>query len=148
MMKFFSTSKLRQPFMPYFGYGDAHMQPIDVRDVAACFVKAMTLPGTIGKIAELAGPERFTWKELYDICAIAIAGHKRIKIPIPVGVGHLIANAVMPFVPSMLVPFKFDSGQVDMSQEESTANPEPIERHFGIKLRHFREELKLYADQL
>jgi NADH dehydrogenase len=148
MMKFFSTSKVRQPVMPYFGRGTTMIQPVDVRDVATLFVKALRLPETIGQVYELGGPERFTWKDLYDVCATAIAGHKRAKVSVPVPLAKIIARTVMPLTPRLLVPYKFNVAQVQMSQEDSICNITPVERTFGIRLRDFRTELAQYADML
>lgn len=148
MMKFFATSKVRQPFMPYFGSGTARVQPVDVRDVAACFVKALGLPATIGQVYELGGPERLTWRELYDVCALAITGRRRLKLSVPVPAARLAARTIVPLLPSLLVPFKFDEGQVLMSQEDSTCDTRPVEAMFGIRLRDFRTELARYVDRL
>ncbi len=148
MMKFFSTSKVRLPVMPYFGSGTALVQPVSVRDVAACFVKCLSMPETIGQVYELCGPERFTWKELYDVCAMAIAGHRRIKVSLPVPVAKIVARIIMPITPSLLVPYKFNVGQVQMSQEDSICDHAQIEKTFQIKLRDFRTELSQYADQI
>lgn len=148
MMKFFCTSRLRQPFMPYFGSGQARVQPIDVRDVAACFVKVLVLPETIGRAYNLVGPERFTWKELYDVCALTLTGRKRLKLSVPVGAARLAARTIVPLLPSLLVPFKFDADQVLMSQEDSIADARIIEQTFGLRLRDFRTELSRYADLL
>ena len=40
---------------------------------------------------------------------------------------------------------RFNSGQVDMSQEDSVCDIAPVERAFGIRLREFRRELADYA---
>lgn len=148
MMKFFCTSRLRVPAMPYFGSGNARVQPVYVRDVATCFVKALSMPQTIRQVYELCGPEQFTWKELYDISAEAIIGRRRLKVPVPVVLGKLAALTVVPLLPSFVLPYKFDVGQVQMSQEDSVRDPRPVEETFGIRLRHFREELATYANQL
>ncbi len=148
MMKFFSTSKVLQPVMPYFGSGEKRIQPVDVRDVAACFVKCLSMPETIGQVYALGGPERFTWKQLYDACAEAIAGHRRIKVGVPVAVAKIAARTVIPLAPSFLVPYKFNVDQVQMSQEDSVCETGLIEETFGIKLRDFRRELALYRDQI
>ena len=68
MMKFFSTSNVLQPVMPYFGSGENLIQPIHVRDVAACFVKSLSMPETERQVYELGGPDQPSWKELYDVC--------------------------------------------------------------------------------
>lgn len=148
MMKFFCTDRLRQPVMPYFGKGENLVQPISVRDVAACFARCLTLPETVGREYDLGGPERFTWKELYDVCALSIVGKRRMKVSVPVPVAKLMARTVIPLAPSFLVPYKFNVGQVQMSQEDSVCDTQAIEKTFGLKLRDFREELSHYADQI
>lgn len=148
MMKFFATSRLRMPFMPYFGSGKAQVQPVDVRDVATCFVKSLLLPATISQTYALGGPQRLSWKQLCDTCAEAITGRRRLKLPVPTLAAKLAARTVLPLVPSFLMPYKFDAGQVQMSQEDSVCDPRPVEDTFGLQLRDFREELTRYADQI
>lgn len=151
MMKFFCTSRLRQPVMPYFGNGESRVQPISVRDVAHCFVRALANDETVGQVYELGGPERYTWKALYDTCALAIRGRKRIKVPVPVPVAKVLARTIMPIrVPPLtwLVPYPFNTSQVVMSQEDSVCDTRPIERTFDLELRSFHEELSQYARQI
>ncbi len=148
MMKFFSTSRVRQPVMPYFGSGTTMIQPVSVRDVAAIFVRALKTPASIGQVYGVGGPERLTWKELYDACAVAITGHTRIKVSVPVPLARLIAATIMPLTPRLLVPYKFNASQVQMSQEDSTCNPTTVEKTFDIRLRDFRTELNAYADMI
>jgi NADH dehydrogenase len=151
MMKFFSTSSARQPFMPYFGDGGRRLQPVSVKDVACCFVAAISNEATVGKSYDLGGPEAYTWKELYDLCALAIAGRKRLKIGVPVPVAKLLALTIMKvrvWPSTWLIPYPFNLGQVAMSQEDSVCDPTPVEKTYGIKLRNFREELTQYANQI
>ncbi len=148
MMKFFSTNVLRQPVMPYFGSGDAQLQPVSVLDVGTCFVRALRLPETIGQVYEVGGPERLTWKEMYDACAVAFTGHTRLKMPVPVSLAKLLAVTVMPIAPSALVPYRFNVDQVQMSQEDSICDIGPVERTFDIKMRDFRRTLSSYAGQV
>ena len=134
------------PVIPYFGDGSHRVQPVDVRDVASCFVTALSSPQTIGRAFELGGPEAYTWKELYRICRSLIPGAKRWKpiVGIPVWKAKLLAATVMklPILPEIL---RFNSGQVQMSQEDSTCDSRAVEEAFGIRLRSFREELAEYA---
>ena len=146
MMKFFCTSRVRQPVMPYFGSGNTLIQPISVRDVATIFVRALTLPATIRQTYELGGPERFTWKELYDVCALAIIGRTRRKVSVPVPLARLAARTIVPLLPRVLVPYKFNVAQVQMSQEDSICNAGQIEEVFGLRLRDLRSDLAQYAE--
>lgn len=133
--------------MPYFGGGQSKLQPVSVRDVAFCFVAAIDLPETIGQTYALGGPEVFTWKQLYTVCAQIIAGRPRRLMSVPVPVAKALALTVMktPLVPKLL---KFNTDQVQMAQEHSVCDTEPIERTFGIKLRDFRDELTSYAEEI
>lgn len=148
MMHAMCTDRLRYPVMPYFGSGRNLLQPISVEDVAACFVKSLSLPETIGQVYELGGPDRFTWRELYDICAEVINGSRRMKMSMPAALARLLAVTVVPLVPRALMPQKFNVAQVQMSQEDSICETEPIEQTFGIKLRAFRDELRSYAERM
>ncbi|MBI5765388.1 MAG: complex I NDUFA9 subunit family protein [Planctomycetes bacterium] len=134
------------PVIPYFGDGMNRLQPVSVKDVAHCFVAALSKPETIGRAFDLGGPEAVTWKELYRICRETIPGAKKWKpmVSQPVWAARLLASTVMklPILPAML---RFNSGQVDMSQEDSVCDPAPVEKVFGIRLRDFRRELADYA---
>lgn len=134
------------PVIPYFGDGQAKLQPVSVKDVAHCFVAALSQPETIGQTYELGGPEVMTWKELYRICRDTLPGAKRWKPMIgqPVWAAKLMAHTMMklPILPQLL---RFNADQVVMSQEDSVCDTAPVEKTFGIKLRDFRRELHNYA---
>ncbi|MDM8008671.1 MAG: complex I NDUFA9 subunit family protein [Phycisphaerae bacterium] len=148
LMKSFCTGGLRQPVMPYFGSGNARLQPVSVRDVATCFVAALSKAETVGKTYELGGPTQYTWREFYDICAEAIIGHRRVKVPVPVFMAKLMARTIVPLTPSFLMPHKFNVEQVQMSQEDNLCDTGPVERDFGMTLRDFRTELAEYANRI
>lgn len=137
------------PVIPYFGDGQSRLQPVDVRDVAACFVAALSKPETIGQVYELGGPRAITWKDLYRLCRDLIPGAKTWKpmVGMPVPVARLMAATVMklPLLPKML---RFNDGQVQMSQEDSVCDTRPVEDTFGLRLRDFEEELRGYAPRL
>jgi NADH dehydrogenase len=153
LMKAFSKPRFRPGYealwlgMPYFGKGINKLQPVAVQDVAACFVSALHTDAAIGQSYDLGGPEQLTWREMYAACSQAITGKTRRQLSVPVGVAHLVASTVMktPLVP---VALKFNHGQIDMSQEDSTCDIRPVEETFEIKLRGFREELRNYAGQI
>lgn len=134
------------PVIPYFGSGENKLQPVSVKDVAHCFVAALSKPESIGKAYCLGGPEAMSWKVLYRTCRELIPGAKKWK-PIvgqPVWAAKLMAGTVMklPLLPAMM---RFDSGQVQMSQEDSVCDARPMIETFNIRPRDFREELASYA---
>lgn len=134
------------PVIPYFGDGQHKLQPVSVRDVAECFVSALSKPGTVGKIYELGGPEAMSWKELYRTCREKIPGAKMWKPMVgqPVWAAKLMARTLMklPMLPNYM---RFNVDQVIMSQEDSICDTRPVERDFGIQMRDFRQELSEYA---
>lgn len=148
MMKAFCVGGILQPVMPYFGTGQALIQPVSVCDVATCFIAALSKPETIGTTYDLGGPARYTWREFYDICAEAIVGHRRLKAPVPVLLAKLMARTIVPITPSFLMPHKFNVDQVQMSQEDNVCDIGPVQRDFGLTLRDFRPELAAYVDQI
>jgi len=144
------------PVIPYFGSGQAKVQPVSVKDVAACFVRSLVAPETIGKVFPLGGPRAYSWVELYNACRALMPGaiHWKPIVSQPVAVAKLTAILGQPLmalaetiVPSMSV-FRFDAGQVQMSQEDSTCDHTIAERAFGVKMRAFEDELASYADRI
>ncbi len=137
------------PVIPYFGDGENKLQPVSVRDVAHCFVAALSEPETIGQAYDLGGPEPYSWKRLYSTAKELIPCAKAWKpmVSTPVPVAKLLARTVMklPVLPKQL---RFNVGQVQMSQEDSVCDPKPVEETFGIQLRDFREELKVYGGEI
>ena len=54
------------PVVTVIGDGKRRLQPIWVDDVAAYFAKSFSLPETVNRTFELAGPDVVTWDELYE----------------------------------------------------------------------------------
>jgi len=54
------------PVVPVIGDGTYRLQPVSVNDVARCFVMALEMPETFGKIFEVCGPDRLTYNDLLD----------------------------------------------------------------------------------
>ena len=144
------------PAIPVFGGGSARLQPVSVRDVAHCFVRALSDPVTVGQVYPLGGPRAYTWRDLYNICRSRMRGAKRWKpiVSQPVPVAKLMAILGQPLMglAEAIVPrlglYRFDAGQVQMSQEDNVCDPDVAEKAFSLKLRDFEEDLTLYADQI
>jgi uncharacterized protein YbjT (DUF2867 family) len=144
------------PAIPYFGSGQAKVQPVSVKDVAACFVRSLLDPTTIGKVFPLGGPRTYTWIDLYNACRALLPGAKHwkpiVSQPVPFAklaalLGQPIMGLAETIVPSLGL-FRFDSGQVDMSQEDATCDHRIAEQAFNIRMRDFEEELSAYAERI
>jgi len=67
------------------------MSPIHVKNVSEFFVKSINMKNTVGKIYEIGGLEKLTWKEIIHI--ISLASNKLSwKIPVPVILIKLIGK--------------------------------------------------------
>jgi len=147
---------LTPPVIPYFGNGQAKLQPVSVNDVAHCFVESLFRDETIGKEIPLGGPEAFTWLGLYDTCRNILPNARSWKpyASLPPPVARLAAALSAPpmALAEILFPslgmFRFDAGQVAMATEDSVCDPAIARQLFGISLRDFREELTTYADRI
>ena len=51
-------------------------------------------------------------------------------------------------ISSKLGLFRFDAGQVQMSQEDNIRDASIAEKPFGPRMRDFEEELAAYADRI
>jgi len=153
LMKRFMCSWL-PPAIPYFGSGLAKVQPVSVKDVAYCFVQSLLNAETVGKTIPLCGPRPYTWIELYNACRANMPCAKRWKplISQPVAIAKATAIFGQPamalaeaIVPSLGL-FRFDAGQVQMSQEDNACDCTAAQNMFNIRMRDFETELSAYAD--
>jgi uncharacterized protein YbjT (DUF2867 family) len=144
------------PVIPYFGSGQARVQPVFVKDVAYCFVQSLLDPTTIGKVFPLGGPRAYSWIELYNACRALMPGAKHwkpiVSHPVPLAkltaiLGRPIMGLAEAVVPSLGL-FRFDAGQVQMSQEDATCDRTIAEKAFGIRMRDFEQELSAYAERI
>ena len=144
------------PVIPYFGSGQAKVQPVSVKDVAYCFVQSLLDPMTIGKVFPLGGPRAYSWIELYNACRALMPGAKHwkpvVSQPVPLAkltaiLGQPIMGLAETVVPSLGL-FRFDAGQVQMSQEDATCDRTIAEKAFNFRTRDFEEELSTYAERI
>jgi uncharacterized protein YbjT (DUF2867 family) len=101
--EFANTFARLAPFTPLIfpsiGGEDAKFQPIWVEDVAACFVKALDDPATIGKEYEIGGPEVLTLAEIERRTLQAI-GAKRLMIPFPLPILRVVVGLMEALLPA------------------------------------------------
>jgi len=144
---------LNPPFIPYFGNGQARIQPVYVRDVAQAFVEALSRDKTIDQVIPLGGPRAYTWLEMYEVCRRVMPGARRwkpyISLPPPVAKCMAAASAPALSVAELVAPsigkFRFDAGQVAMATEDSVCDHTIAQRAFDMKMRDFETELAAYA---
>ncbi len=125
------------PVLPVVG-GPRRMQPIWIDDVAAFFVKALSLGQATNRTFEIAGPDVVTWDELYDRIMRAL-GKRRLTFHMPMRVARAGA-AVIEKVPTGL-PISRD-GLAQLEFEDNVADPAAAIETFGISPIPLDEQIR------
>jgi len=84
------------PFVPILGNGKFILQPVSLDDVSQTIVQSLAKPQTIGKIYEVGGPEKITYRELVTKITQAM-GSKKPTIKIPLSLLMSFARLFGPF---------------------------------------------------
>ena len=124
-------------FRPIPGTGKYRFRPVHVDDVVESFVQSLTNPKTTGQTIELVGGEELTLDEIGNAIAASLGVRKIVlHIPMPIMKSAAAVFSLLPMKPPVT------SVQLRMMQEGSTADPEPMQRIFGITPIAFREGLR------
>lgn len=124
------------PVVPVIGDGKYRMQPVSVHQVAETYVKALSLPETIGQIYYLGGSKSYTYDDILDLTGKALGKNNVHKIHQPV-------SMVKPFV-KLLEGFKkfpltqdqlamlLEGNECDIQRWAKTFSIQPISYAEGI----------------
>jgi uncharacterized protein YbjT (DUF2867 family) len=129
----------KTPMMPIFGGGNNLMQPVHVRDVATAFAAALERSECVGKLYELAGPSKFTFKEILNLIAQVI-GKKRIYLPVPMW----LAMPPVTLFQALKFPLPVTTDQLQMLQEDNIRRGGDDIEELGIQWTGFEEGIKQY----
>lgn len=127
------------PAMPVIGDGRYRMSPVAVEDVAASFVKALTLPETVGRTFHCCGPQSHSYDEVLDLIGAALGKSHVAKLHHPV----LLMKPVVALFES-IPAFPLTSSQMTMLLEGNECDPAEWAEAFGIRPREFAEGIKRY----
>ena len=108
----FMSPTIRSESAFYSASGEARISHVDVRDIAAVAVKALTEPGHAGQAYTLTGPDALTYDELAEALSLAV--------------GRTITHVDLP-------PNELRYGMLDMGM------PEPLADRLLDLERYFRE---------
>lgn len=71
------------PFLPILGNGQFLLQPVSIDDISQTILQSLSKPETIGKIYEIGGPDKLTYRQVVLTIARAMGAKKpMIKIPL------------------------------------------------------------------
>jgi len=129
----------RLPVVPVIGDGRYRLQPVAVEDVAAGFVRALSMDATVGETYSVAGPEPYEFNRLLELIGEALGRRRVRKLHQPIG---LIRPLVAVFQRLPFFPVTLD--QLTMLEEQNVADPNPFARAFGITLTSFPDGIRRY----
>ncbi len=127
------------PFLSVIGSGQVRMQPIYVKDVAYCFVKAALNPEIVNQTYELGGPEQLTLDEILDTI-MRVIGANRMKLHLPMALGRCMAFMMEKTSSKPMLTRE----QLIMLQSDNVGDIVPMKRDFGLELRKFEDAIKTY----
>jgi NADH dehydrogenase len=111
----------RSPITPIVGSGKSRFQPVQVDDVAACFVRAIEDPElTRDKTYELGGGRAYTYQEMIVAIGRTI-GRSRPRIHIPTPVMRAVVGATNPLPRALRPPVTTEQLKM-LSLDNSTPN--------------------------
>ena len=88
----------------------------------------------------------------HDLCSSARSLVIILPLPVPIAKLQALLSAPPLALAELVVPslgkYRFDRGNVQMSQEDNTCDHRIAEKMFGINMRPFEEELAAYADRI
>ena len=117
----------KMPVVPVIGDGRYRMQPVAVEQVAESFVKALSMPETVGQTYQLGGAEAYPYDEILDLTGAAIGKEKLAK-------AHQPLFMVKPMVKMMehMASFPLTSEQLTMLLEGNVCDPAEWAEAFAI----------------
>jgi uncharacterized protein YbjT (DUF2867 family) len=132
------------PALPVMGPGRHLQQPVAVADVAACFVRALGRPESVGQTYDVCGPDRLTMVEvLREI--LAATGRRRwvVRVPMPLARAQAaVLEWIFPAGFGVAAPLNRD--QLLMLEEDNVGDATSAFRLFEIQPTRFGAGIRTY----
>jgi len=121
------------PLVPVIGPGTARLAPVLAEDLAQVEVEGLSRPLVWNRAHAVAGPIAYAFQDL--LLRVALGLDRRIvRVHVPVALVAPVVELVSHLGPlARLAPVT--PGELVMLREDSVADPAPIEREFGVRLR-------------
>lgn len=126
---------VRKPVVPLIDGGRSRVQPVALDDVCHCMARSLWMPETQGKTFELGGPDRLSYREVFEQAA-ASAGRKARTVSVP-------ARWVRPAVAALqrFKSFPLTVDQLRMMSEDNVCEIDPYVKTFGVQPASFRQAI-------
>ena len=147
LVNLFARMSRFSPALPVMGDGQCLQQPVAVADVAACFVRALLEPRSIGQTYEVCGPDRLTMPQILR-AILAATGRRRLIVRVPMPLARLQAALLERLFPLLLrraPPLNRD--QLLMLEEDNVGDATAAFTLLGIQPTHFSQGIGDYLLQ-
>ena len=125
----------RKPVVPLIAGGRSLIQPVALDDVCTCMGRALRMPETQGKTYELGGPDRVSYREIFEF-ASSRAGRKGKTVSVPAGMIRPIVGVLQRFQ-----SFPLTVDQLRMLSENNVCEIDPYVKAFGVVPASFRQAI-------
>jgi NADH dehydrogenase len=126
---------VRRPVTPLINGGRALVQPVALDDVCHCMARSLRMPETQGKTYELGGPDRLSYREIFEKAATS-AGRRMKTVTVSAGA---IRPAVALLERFRSFPLTLD--QLRMLSEDNVCEIDLYVKTFGVQPASFREAI-------
>lgn len=133
----------KAPFVPIPGTGRYPVQPVDRRDVARAFRRALEVPAARGRTYDLTGPERVSFED-FIAEIMAAMGIRKGRLHVPLAVMRPVAAVLERLTPNP--PATTD--EIAMLEAGNVGDPGPAERDLGVTPRPLREAVHGAVEEL
>ncbi|MBE3590771.1 MAG: complex I NDUFA9 subunit family protein [Firmicutes bacterium] len=116
------------PFVPLPAGGRTRFQPIAADDVARCIVASLADEAHAGRVYELGGPERLTYREILERVMEAL-GLRRLPVPVPVW----LMRPVVPVMARLLPDPPVTADELAQLAFDNVTDPDSVRRAFGFE---------------
>jgi nucleoside-diphosphate-sugar epimerase len=129
--------------VPLPGGGGRLQQPVHVDDLAAAVVAALTAPGAVGQIYDVAGPEPLTLRQVVLDAGGAVGRRPRL-LTVPLSPAVALARAYERMAPSP----RLKAEQLQRLAEDKAFDIGPARRDLGYDPRPFASGIRQEAELL
>lgn len=116
------------PIVPLPAGGRTRFQPIAADDVARCVVAALSDGAHAGRVYEIGGPERLTYREILERVMQALGVH-RIPVPVPMA----LMKPVVPVMARLLPDPPVTPDELAQLAYDNVTDPDSVRRAFGFE---------------
>lgn len=126
---------VRKPVIPLIDGGRAQLQPIAAEDVCHCIAKSLRMPETQGRTYEMGGPDRLTYREVFEQAAL-LSGNKPKTVSLSGGLLRPVVKAL-----ERCESFPLTTDQLKMLREDNVCEIDAYVKTFGVQPASFRQAL-------